>query len=155
MKKVKDNLISIQSVLNIILIIISLILFQANIFLFVFCALIITAYFLFLKAKKIKAYNKIEFWCLFALVLIDILLYAIKKFDIMQNLGTIHEIKNFILSTKQWGIVILIALEVLQVLVLPIPSIFLTLASVSIYGVKTTILVLGITVVFNWKNLGK
>ena len=65
----------------------------------------------------------------------------------MQNFGSVHEIKNFILSTKEWGIAIFFLIEFLQVVALPIPSFLIILAGVNIWGIWQTILICGSSVI--------
>lgn len=60
-----------------------------------------------------------------------ILLYLNGVFDKLYNLELI---KNFILSTGIYGQVVYVCLQIIQVVILPIPSIILNLAGVALFG---------------------
>ena len=96
------------------------------------------------KQSKLKTINK---YVLLILVAFNLFFYLLNKFNILDYIGSVHEIKNFILSTKEWGIIAFVLIELLDVLVLPIPSFIIILAGVNIWGVTKTILICGITVI--------
>ncbi|MCH5164360.1 MAG: TVP38/TMEM64 family protein [Clostridiales bacterium] len=66
---------------------------------------------------------------------IIVVVYMIaEKFDWIKYLEDFDSIRNFILSTKQWGIITFLVLTILQVVFLPIPAAVTILIGVAIYG---------------------
>lgn len=56
------------------------------------------------------------------------------KYDLLYVFSSIATFKEFILSTKQMGMLIYVLIQMGQVMLLPIPSMIITLAGVAIYG---------------------
>ena len=66
---------------------------------------------------------------------IIVIVYMIaEKFDWIRYLEDFDTIRNFILRTKQWGIITFLVLTILQVVFLPIPAAVTILIGVAIYG---------------------
>lgn len=84
---------------------------------------------------------------LIVLIVFNLISFIINKLNLLDYIGSVHEIKNFILSTGKWGIIIFCLIELLQVLILPIPAFITILAGVNIWGVMNTILICSSTVV--------
>ncbi len=53
---------------------------------------------------------------------------------VLDKITSFEVLKQFVLDTKQWGIIVFILLTVFQVVVLPIPSMVTVLIGVAIYG---------------------
>lgn len=69
--------------------------------------------------------------CVAAVAIIYVIL---EKFGITERLTDFEAVKNYILSTKQWGWCIFILLTIFQVVVLPVPAALTILIGVAIYG---------------------
>lgn len=52
----------------------------------------------------------------------------------LDKITNFDDVKEFILSTKQWGVIIFLLITVFQVVVLPIPAMVTVLIGVAIYG---------------------
>ncbi len=59
---------------------------------------------------------------------------VLKLTGTLEKIQSFDHLKNMILKTKQWGIIIFLLLTVFQVVVLPIPSAITILIGVAIYG---------------------
>lgn len=143
----KNRSIIFQIIANSINIILTIFCFKMNIFIcFALLVIYLTLAVYCLKKKVIvfKKFNKFALIILFILNLIGLILNST---NILSYLGTVHEIKNFILSTKEWGILVFCIIELLQIIALPIPGFLTILAGVNIWGVLKTILVCGFSVV--------
>ena len=53
---------------------------------------------------------------------------------VLDKITSFDVLKQFILNTKQWGIIVFVLLTVFQVVVLPIPAIVTVLIGVAVYG---------------------
>lgn len=97
--------------------------------------------------KKVIVFKKLNKFALIILFILNLIGLILNSTNILSYLGTVHEIKNFILSTKEWGILVFCIIELLQIIALPIPGFLTILAGVNIWGVLKTILVCGFSVV--------
>ncbi len=67
--------------------------------------------------------------------------YFIVKYDLIQYLSELENLKRIILSTGSWGIIVFFVLTLLQVIILPIPAAITVLAGTLIYGPMTSFVV--------------
>lgn len=80
------------------------------------------------------------FWykLLFFLNVLSAILFIIwtvlEKYNLLDVFTSISSFKAFILSTKEKGMLIYVAVQILQVMFVPIPSMIITLTGVAIYG---------------------
>ena len=141
MNKIKINFNKLFLILNIINLILLAFTVKFNILI---CISFVIAYLVInyiADKRKINSFFKINKYLLIVLFAVNLLFFIFNKLNIMENFGSVHEIKNFILSTKEWGIFVFVLVEFLQVVALPIPGFITILAGVNIWGVGRTILI--------------
>ncbi len=68
------------------------------------------------------------------LCLVIVVWTIFSKYEILEVFSSISSFKQFILSTKEKGMLIYVLIQFLQVLFVPIPSMIITLTGVAIYG---------------------
>ena len=86
------------------------------------------------KHKKKEILSKLCLLINIILSLIITLWVVFSKYEILTVFSSISSFKNFILSTKEKGMIIYVLIQFLQVLFVPIPSMIITLTGVAIYG---------------------
>lgn len=77
---------------------------------------------------------KLMFFTIVILSLTLVLYIVLYKTGLLDMFTSFEAIKQFILSTKQWGFIVYILITIFQVVVLPIPAALITLVAVAIYG---------------------
>lgn len=98
------------------------------------CTFLLSVFsFVFYLKKKTSLYR--------LLLVINIILVVIitvwtlfSKYDMLHVFSSIASFKEFILSTKEKGMLIYVLVQFIQVLSVPIPSMIITLTGVAIYG---------------------
>lgn len=108
----------------------------AVIFLFTFSFVV----FCLLDDRYKTALRIITVITVFAAVIVALYIIA-ELMDWVKYLEDFDMIKNFILSTKQWGILVFLLLTIFQVVFLPIPSAVTILIGVTIYGPLVSFLI--------------
>lgn len=88
----------------------------------IFCIQKKTFWYRFLLVSNIVFCVVITVWNLFS------------KYDMLHVFSSISSFKEFILSTKEKGMIIYVLVQFIQVLSVPIPSMIITLTGVAIYG---------------------
>ena len=68
------------------------------------------------------------------LSLVMVVSCLLSKYNLLVVFSSIASFKQFILSTKQMGMIIYVLIQMGQIMFLPIPSMIITLAGVAIYG---------------------
>ncbi len=106
------------------------------IFLFTFAFVV----FCMLDRKYKTALRIVTVITVFSAVVVALYIIA-ELLDWIKYLEDFDAIKNFILSTKQWGILVFALLTIFQVVFLPIPSAVTILIGVAIYGPTIAFLV--------------
>ena len=90
-------------------------------------------YYLFMWFQFKKVYK--FFYLLFVLVSIITIVYIfLDYFGILQTFSSVHELKEFILSTKEKGVIIYILIQCSQVIFMPIPAAVICIVGSLIYG---------------------
>lgn len=108
----------------------------AVIFLFTFAFTLICL----LDRKYKTALRVVTAITVFAAVTVSLYIVA-ELFGWVKYLEDFDAIKDFILSTKQWGMIVYFLLTVFQVVFLPIPSAVIILIGVAIYGPLLTFII--------------
>ena len=107
---------------------------------FVFKILIVLTSFLFSflsiifhNLKKISL-SRLLFVLNIILLIIYFVWHMFNKYNMLHIFSSISSFKEFILSTKEKGMMVYIFIQFIQVLSVPIPSMIITLTGVAIYG---------------------
>lgn len=107
---------------------------------FVFKILIVLTSFLFSflsiifhNLKKISL-SRLLFVLNIILLIIYFVWHMFNKYNMLHIFSSISSFKEFILSTKEKGMLVYIFIQFIQVLSVPIPSMIITLTGVAIYG---------------------
>lgn len=101
-------------------------------FLSAFCAFILISS--FIDFKYHPHYMRSLLVIIIVCLLIELLYILSLKYNFYEQLTDFESMKQFILNTKQWGIIVFVALTIFQVVVLPIPAAVTILLGVAIYG---------------------
>jgi len=83
---------------------------------------------------KHKTIVKILFVSLIFCSVILLFYIILKTTGTLEKIQSFEHLKNLILKTKHWGIIVYLLLTIFQVVVLPIPSAIIILIGVAIYG---------------------
>lgn len=90
-------------------------------------------YYLFMWFKFKKVYR--FFYLSFVLVSIITIVYIfLDYFGVLQTFSSVHKLKEFILSTKEKGVIIYILIQCSQVIFMPIPAAVICIVGSLIYG---------------------
>lgn len=89
--------------------------------------------FIFYK-KKNTILERLTFLSNIILTIVVSVLSIFSKYNLLYVFSSIATFKEFILSTKQMGMITYVLIQMAQVMLLPIPSMIITLAGVAIYG---------------------
>lgn len=84
--------------------------------------------------NKNKSLSKLFFVSNFICTVVLIICVIFKRTNILEIFSSIASFKEFILSTKEKGMIIYVLIQFIQVLSVPIPSMIITLTGVAIYG---------------------
>ena len=88
---------------------------------------------LIIKNKK-KMLSKLLFVVSVILCVVLGVWVLLDRYNILDIFSSIATFKNFILSTKEKGMIVYVLIQFVQVLSVPIPSMIITLTGVAIYG---------------------
>ena len=83
---------------------------------------------------KLKVLKKL-FYCLFVVCSICMILFAIlNKMNVLSKFSSVNSLKEYILSTREKGVITYILIQLLQVVFLPIPASVICIVGSLIYG---------------------
>lgn len=84
------------------------------------------------KSKQIP--SRLFFVTDIIIFVVSFVVFILNKYDMLEVFSSVATFKEFILSTKNKGMIIYVLVQYLQVLFVPIPSMIITLTGVAIYG---------------------
>lgn len=84
------------------------------------------------KSKQVP--SRLFFVTDIIIFVVSFVVFILNKYDMLEVFSSVATFKEFILSTKNKGMIIYVLVQYLQVLFVPIPSMIITLTGVAIYG---------------------
>ncbi len=87
-----------------------------------------------INGKKLEALYKMLFFSVLTAAFVLTCYVILDVTGVLDKITSFEVLKQLILDTKQWGIMVFLLLTVFQVVVLPIPAIITVLIGVAIYG---------------------
>lgn len=109
--------------------------------------IILMSVFILTYIYKKEVIYKAIFIATVVLNLVLIIYLVLTVLNVLDFFYSTENVREFILGTGAWGLIIFISLQFIQVVLIPIPAIITTLAGVAIYGPFLTAIVSTITII--------